>query len=65
MSQCMGDVPVGAHTDRQMAEFLREEATHLGVSQSELLRRVFEYYRDCCEGNFECPECGEELRVNL
>ena len=61
----MGDVPVGAHTDRQMAEFLREEATRLGVSQSELLRRLFEHYRECREDHLNCPSCGEALEVDL
>jgi hypothetical protein len=65
MSACLGDVSVGTKADREMADFLRDRANVLGVTQSELIRRLFEHYRDGCHGDLVCPHCTNELRVRL
>lgn len=65
MSDCLGNTPVGTKTDREMSRWLSERSEQLGVSKSELLRRLFEHYRESHAGDLACPECGGELRVKL
>jgi hypothetical protein len=48
-----------------MSRWLSERSEQLGVSKSELLRRLFEHYRESHAGDLACPECGGELRVKL
>ena len=63
MSGCFGDVPVAAKTDREMSDFLSHRANEIGVSKSELLRRLFDHYRESRDGELECPDCEKTLRV--
>ena len=65
MSQSFGTVSVGTQTDREMAEFIREEATRLGVSNAEFIRQLFEHYRDSRDGELLCPYCRKELQIQL
>jgi hypothetical protein len=65
MSTCLGDVSVGTKADREMTDFLRERANELGVTQSELIRRLFEHYRGGYSGNLICPHCEEAIHVRL
>jgi hypothetical protein len=65
MSACIGDVSIGTKTDREMAEFLRDRANNLGVTQAELLRRLLEHYRNGCYGDLVCPHCAAEIHVRL
>lgn len=65
MSDCFGDIPVTAKTDREMSDFLSHRANEIGVSKSELLRRLFDHYRESREGALECPECGRTMKVKL
>jgi predicted small metal-binding protein len=64
MSQCFGSCSVGTKTDRETCEFLTRRANELGVSNSELLRRLIDHYRTSRKGDLECPECGKTLKVN-
>lgn len=65
MSDCLGNTPVAAKTDREMSRWLSERADELGLSKSELIRRLFEHYRESHAGKLDCPHCGDELRVSL
>jgi uncharacterized protein (UPF0212 family) len=48
-----------------MREFIEEEADRLGVSVSELLRRLFLAYRESQAGNASCEHCGERQEIDL
>lgn len=65
MSQSLGTVSVGTHTDKEMAEFIGEEAARVGVSKSEFIRRLFEHYHDSRNGDLVCPHCSETLQIRL
>jgi hypothetical protein len=65
MSQSLGTVSVGTQTDREMANFISEEATRIGVSKAEFIRRLFEHYRESRNGELVCPYCSEELQIRL
>ena len=56
---------MGTKADMEMASFLREQANSLGVTQSELIRRLFEHYLDSVRGELVCPHCESEVRVRL
>lgn len=57
MSRCMGDLPVGAKVDYEMHGFIEAEARRFGVSRSELIRRIFDTYRDSRREQLDCPHC--------
>lgn len=65
MSRCLGTVPVGTKVDREMSEFVTEEASRLGVSRAEFQRRLLELYRDSRAGNTVCEHCGEPSVMQL
>lgn len=65
MSDCMGDIPVGAKVDRDMKEYIGSQAQSLGVSEAELLRRLLEFYRESQRENMDCPECGNTVVMDL
>ena len=46
-----------------MCEFLNRESEQLGVSNSELIRRILEHYRDGRSGDLRCPHCEGLLEV--
>lgn len=48
-----------------MREFIEDEADRLGVTRSELLRRLFDVYLASQEGRIECEHCGEIEVINL
>lgn len=65
MSDCFGKIPVTTKTDREMSDWLSHRANEVGVSKSELVRRLFDHYRESREGDIECPECGDTMKVKL
>jgi hypothetical protein len=65
MSDCFGDTPNTAKTDREMSDFLSHRANEVGVSKSELLRRLFDHYRESRDGELDCPHCGENVTIKL
>jgi hypothetical protein len=65
MANCFGETPVATKTDREMCEYLSHRANELGISKAELLRRVFDHYRDSRGGELDCPHCGEGVVVKL
>lgn len=65
MSRCQGSIPVGTKVDRDMREFIEQEAERLGVTPSEFLRRLFELYRTSRAGEASCESCGEPVRMDL
>lgn len=64
MARCDGERPVTGKVDQSMLEFIDGEAERCGVSRAELIRRVFDDYRDSRRGQLECPECGQEVHLN-
>jgi hypothetical protein len=48
-----------------MTVFVDERATSLGITRSELVRRVLTHYRDSHEGQLTCPYCEGTLRVDI
>jgi hypothetical protein len=65
MSDCLGELPVSTKVDREMQEFLTEEAERLGINRSELMRRLFTAYRDSRREETDCPHCGETIKMDL
>lgn len=65
MSQCMGDIPVSAKVDREMLEFLDGEADRLGITRAELMRRVFDLYRESRRETVDCPHCAETVKMDV
>lgn len=61
MSRCRGDLPVTAKVDRQMKQFLDEEADRCGVTRAELIRRVFDDYKASRDEDLECPNCEQTI----
>lgn len=64
MARCDGDRPLTAKVDDSMREFIDSEASRCGVSRAELIRRVFDDYRDSRRGELNCPNCGSELHLD-
>jgi hypothetical protein len=48
-----------------MSKWLSVRADELGVSKSELLRRLFEHYRESRDDGLDCPHCERTIRVSL
>jgi len=65
MRRCQGNIPVGAKVDEEMRVFIEEEAERLGVSVSELLRRLFITYRESRAENTSCEHCGSATVIEL
>jgi len=65
MAQCMGDVPCGTKTDQPMRDFLDEEASRLGVTRAELMRRILDFYRESRVNETNCPHCGNDITIPL
>lgn len=65
MHRCQGSIPVGAKVDEEMRVFIEEEAERLGVSVSELLRRLFITYRESRAENTACEHCGSATVIQL
>lgn len=47
-----------------MRQFIEDEADRLGVSRSELLRRLLDIYQASHQGRIECEHCGETEVIN-
>lgn len=65
MSKCMGDLPVSAKIDREMHEFLEAEAREFGLSRSELVRRIFDAYRESRREQMDCPHCEQTVVMDV
>ena len=65
MRRCQGNIPVGAKVDEEMRVFIEGEAERLGVSVSELLRRLFITYRESRNENTACEHCGGATVIEL
>lgn len=65
MSRCQGEIPVSTKVDRPMREFVEDEAARLGVSKTELLRRLLDTYRNSRAGNTPCEHCSEPVVIEL
>jgi hypothetical protein len=61
MSACKGTKPVGTKVDDSTRRFLEEESERLGVSRSEVLRRMIDVYRGSGDGDLSCGACGASL----
>lgn len=64
MALCTGEVPLTAKVDEEMREFIDGEAARCGVSRAELIRRVFDDFKQSREGGLECPHCQKEVHLN-
>lgn len=64
MADCNGDLPMTAKVDQSMKEFLDSEADRCGVTRSELIRRVFDDFRDSHRENLNCPSCGQPMVID-
>lgn len=65
MAQCMGELPVSAKVDHEMHEFLEAEARRFGVSRSELVRRIFDTYRESRREQTKCPHCSNKVVMDV
>lgn len=65
MSNCLGDIPVSAKVDREMKDYVAEEARRLGVNESEFLRRLLEFHRESRAEELDCPHCAETIVMDL
>lgn len=65
MSRCQGSIPVSTKVDKPMREFIEDEAQRLGMSRSELLRRLLEVYQDSQGGRMVCENCNEIEVIRL
>jgi transposase-like protein len=65
MSETLGTTPISAKVSEDMTVFVDERATSLGITRSELVRRVLQHYRDSHDGQLTCPYCDGTLRVEL
>jgi hypothetical protein len=65
MSDCIGDLSIGSRVDKGMQEFLDAEAERLGVNRAELVRRLFDSYRESRREQMECPHCEETIVLSL
>lgn len=65
MATKLGTISVGAQTDRRTAKFVRDESNRLGISKSELIRRLIAHYEESRLGEHHCPNCGQELNISL
>lgn len=61
----LGTCTISAQTDHESSMFVTEEATRLGISQSELIRRLLHHYRQSQLGKLDCPHCEETLTISL
>jgi hypothetical protein len=61
----MGDLPVSTKVDREMKEYLNQEADRLGITRAELIRRVFTLYRESRRENVDCPHCGRIVKMDV
>lgn len=48
-----------------MQEFLDAEADRLGVNRAELIRRLFDTYRESRREQMRCPHCEETIVLSL
>jgi hypothetical protein len=48
-----------------MDEFLHAEADRLGITRAEVMRRIFDIYRDSREEGFNCPNCEVTIKHDL
>jgi hypothetical protein len=51
--------------DREMREFIENEADRLGVTPTEFMRRLLEVYQESRAGNAPCDYCGEPVVIEL
>jgi hypothetical protein len=65
MSSCQGELAATAKIDREMLEFVDAEAERLGVTRTELLRRLLELYRESRRENTDCPHCDTTIKLDL
>jgi negative regulator of replication initiation len=65
MSRCQGEIPVSAKVDRPTYEFVENEAAELGVSKTEFLRRLLDFYRMSQNGEMACEHCGGAAEMEL
>lgn len=60
-SRCQGELPVTAKVDRPMLEFIDAEAERCGVNRAELVRRIFDDFRDSRREQLDCAHCGQTV----
>lgn len=65
MATCQGDHPITTKVDEQTRVLIDESADSIGVSRSELLRRLLTLYHQSENGELECPACAKTARIQL
>jgi len=61
----MGELPITSKVDREMLDYIDDQADRLGVNRAEFLRRLLEDYRKSRRENLNCPHCEEAVVLNL
>lgn len=61
MSDCRGDIAIGAKVDTPMRQFIDAEAEQCGVTRAELLRRILDDFRESRREQMSCPECDQTI----
>ncbi|MFC6938932.1 hypothetical protein ACFQE8_03030 [Salinirubellus sp. GCM10025818] len=65
MATCQGNHPITTKVDEQTRVLIDESADEIGVSRSELLRRLLNLYHQSENGELECPACSKTARIQL
>lgn len=65
MGDRSGTNSVGAGVDDDLASFLDDEAQRLGMTKTDVVRKILAFYQECRKGETPCPECGYDLEIEI
>lgn len=65
MSEPRRTVTARTRLTRDVASFLDGRAGSLGVTRSELLRRLSRHYLEAHETGLDCPHCKNPIEIDL
>lgn len=64
-SRCAGRETLSTKVDGEMREWVERRADAVGVTPTELLRRLLVFYQESRMDPVECPTCSEALDVSM
>lgn len=65
MSGSNRTVTARTRLERDVADFLDDQAEQRGTSRSELLRQLALHLRDATESGLSCPHCKNPIELDL
>lgn len=63
MADCKGTHPVTAKVDGEMRDAVDQDAEDLGWYRAEVVREALDVYVLLRRADFECPTCGEPIKI--